>query len=722
MGLREEAIASTVRWASRFTIRPWGFEQLVTTVESETSTYARAITRWTRRTPVWRQRPHHGGKRTGDVPIFPDDVDPWRVDEQQLARDSWVVETCVACDGAKKIDCPTCDGVSRVRCTECGGDGRVMSSSRKSTRMVNCRRCQGSGQMKCAACRNGRVPCPPCEAKGKVERWIEIETTHLSHVGVWPSGLHVEAHPALGVDSEDADRWPGAELVERLESGDLLADGVGGSTIAVLKWASARVVVEPRLDVRLDRAKYQGVRCYTAPVTRVAYRFSGRDGFLQVFGREAAPTTNFDATPFASYRKWLTVAAVAAASVVLFGSLLYLGRDPFYRATIAQFFLALFVLGSGALLHVASWRRRVGCANAKRGLVGAAGVGLSTLGVIATSLLVGLVHPSLGDATSAIDAGNLALARRHLEALDRTGVGDTEDAWVAYYLSTVDDVGSDEELLEALPGPDVDVGDRPEISTLRREAQLRRFDAAVGTHDFGSASQHLAELREEHGGDGDEVDARLKSQLMSTASALLRDGDALEAERALAVAWNDFEDDVDYEALGERVLLVQASTAPTVDHKVLMLRRAHDLGASAEPRQELGSLYRAEKSRIDAAAAHVDEKRDRLGTLGTLNTAYNHLRVLFPEHRREIEESLRPIADERGRLLAKKRAQEEGESAAAERKRQAALRKEERRRRKEPASRPVMRTCCKYCSKGIPCGDTCISATKTCHKGPGCAC
>ncbi len=32
------------------------------------------------------------------------------------------------------------------------------------------------------------------------------------------------------------------------------------------------------------------------------------------------------------------------------------------------------------------------------------------------------------------------------------------------------------------------------------------------------------------------------------------------------------------------------------------------------------------------------------------------------------------------------------------------------------------RECCKYCSKGIPCGDTCISASKTCHKGPGCAC
>jgi hypothetical protein len=30
--------------------------------------------------------------------------------------------------------------------------------------------------------------------------------------------------------------------------------------------------------------------------------------------------------------------------------------------------------------------------------------------------------------------------------------------------------------------------------------------------------------------------------------------------------------------------------------------------------------------------------------------------------------------------------------------------------------------CCKVCTKGKPCGDTCISQDKTCHVGPGCAC
>ncbi|CAG0988154.1 hypothetical protein PLCT2_02309 [Planctomycetaceae bacterium] len=32
------------------------------------------------------------------------------------------------------------------------------------------------------------------------------------------------------------------------------------------------------------------------------------------------------------------------------------------------------------------------------------------------------------------------------------------------------------------------------------------------------------------------------------------------------------------------------------------------------------------------------------------------------------------------------------------------------------------RGCCKICTTGKACGDSCISRNKTCHKGPGCAC
>lgn len=41
----------------------------------------------------------------------------------------------------------------------------------------------------------------------------------------------------------------------------------------------------------------------------------------------------------------------------------------------------------------------------------------------------------------------------------------------------------------------------------------------------------------------------------------------------------------------------------------------------------------------------------------------------------------------------------------------------------EPSrSAPAALACCKVCTIGKACGDTCISRDKTCHVGQGCAC
>jgi hypothetical protein len=38
----------------------------------------------------------------------------------------------------------------------------------------------------------------------------------------------------------------------------------------------------------------------------------------------------------------------------------------------------------------------------------------------------------------------------------------------------------------------------------------------------------------------------------------------------------------------------------------------------------------------------------------------------------------------------------------------------------KPADEP--QTCCRVCTKGKACGDSCIQRRLTCHKPPGCAC
>ena len=35
---------------------------------------------------------------------------------------------------------------------------------------------------------------------------------------------------------------------------------------------------------------------------------------------------------------------------------------------------------------------------------------------------------------------------------------------------------------------------------------------------------------------------------------------------------------------------------------------------------------------------------------------------------------------------------------------------------------PIAQACCKICTTGKACGDTCIAREKICHVGPGCAC
>jgi hypothetical protein len=37
-------------------------------------------------------------------------------------------------------------------------------------------------------------------------------------------------------------------------------------------------------------------------------------------------------------------------------------------------------------------------------------------------------------------------------------------------------------------------------------------------------------------------------------------------------------------------------------------------------------------------------------------------------------------------------------------------------------SAPAAQSCCKICSRGKACGNTCIARDKVCHVGPGCAC
>lgn len=39
-----------------------------------------------------------------------------------------------------------------------------------------------------------------------------------------------------------------------------------------------------------------------------------------------------------------------------------------------------------------------------------------------------------------------------------------------------------------------------------------------------------------------------------------------------------------------------------------------------------------------------------------------------------------------------------------------------------PPDQATPAACCKVCTKGKPCGNSCIARDRTCHQPPGCAC
>lgn len=737
---RNKAIEAASTWARRFSVRPWRLRELVTGVESTGATYARAITRWTTKAPVWRQRPHQGRRRISEPAVGPEEIDPWSVDDRKLADDSLHILSCPTCDGSKKVDCGACGGSARVSCVHCGGRGRVTSKS--SNRMINCRRCRGDGQAKCPVCRSGHIPCPPCGAKGKLEAWLELETRQQALVGVWPHGPHQQTHPGINEDNAVADAWDGAVVVENVEAGQRLEGGHVGAFAQDLGWSIQRTSVEPALDGRCDRVTYQSVRVYQTPITNVSFAFGGRVGALQLLGSHMTPTEVFNAAPFLSYRWSVTAAAATSALAVLLGCVIYLSRDPFYAATAGMCALFLLVAGLGATAFVAAWRRRAGSPlpTRKLGLVGIAGAVLLAAGAIGTAALVHQGGPSAVAALEASAAGDSQRAEQHLLAIDRLGQSspESEAAWISMHRRVAEDAESDEGVLEVLPGQADRFGDAPDIARLRIAARMRLLERALAQLDFEAAQIAVAALRAENDERDSALRVELRKMLLATARKLLESDQPKPAERTIALAWDELRLDPDAVELGENAVLAQVDSTGDLVDKIALLRRAEALNASTGPAERIGALYDEAIKTFPSAPT----KGDDIAALVVHVDRFKRVRALFPERGEEVDEKAAPFERELQRQRDKARAREEAEKIKADRKRAGAERQARREAkrsaakrqaaRKEkrsttpsaprPVSQPVARTCCKYCSTGKPCGNSCISRNKTCHKGRGCAC
>jgi hypothetical protein len=117
----------------------------------------------------------------------------------------------------------------------------------------------------------------------------------------------------------------------------------------------------------------------------------------------------------------------------------------------------------------------------------------------------------------------------------------------------------------------------------------------------------------------------------------------------------------------------------------------------AASREELASTLEAEAKSLEKRVDLARPGRDRLVAAQDADAAWRRWAEVSGK---KMPASARRIA----RIAAKE------EKAAA------------REEAKEGHTFAPERECCRHCTSGCPCGDSCISCAKTCHKAPGCAC
>ncbi len=137
--------------------------------------------------------------------------------------------------------------------------------------------------------------------------------------------------------------------------------------------------------------------------------------------------------------------------------------------------------------------------------------------------------------------------------------------------------------------------------------------------------------------------------------------------------------------------------------------------ADGECRSRIG---RAAAAFVEDTDTTVDEMTEELATLHSLCTKVEHVARL-----RALDGKLATAVRrlERNAAVEARRA---ARAEAAEALREARERARTQRSFPEPTTSWPERSsaCCKVCSTGKACGDSCISRSKMCHKGAGCAC
>lgn len=650
---------------------------------------------WTEgRRLAWRSAAFEGRGKAGAPPVEAAQFDAWSP-PADLMNVSRYVASCGTCTGTGKIACRQCNGDGKLRCADCGGDGKIHGRTANGhQRLLNCKVCRGTGRTTCTFCTRGKLNCTSCHGAKREERWLEVEVWHRQDVQVepddyqrvfsWSRDGHPATRPQMEADAFVVDQ---ISLERPIAQSDAPASIPSGDRERVL------TAVRPQMHPG-ERIQRQQLTVLEVPVVGVTYGIGDDEQTIELMGRRLlAPQPAVD-TLLTERSRLLNWVGGALAVAPLAAGVAYLSRGPYFASAQVGGIVGA-VLAAAVLVFVVLWHLTIGRRAALKWLA------LVPVPLAAASVFALLAEPSIDDARAHVKAGRLDAAEVELRALGSETDPDLQPVWADFYLARLNkepDVAKARVLADRIP-PDLP---QLQIATARIDTLL--LAAAKSALAGGRAADVERLLRQ--GSARLQAEAETKRTLTAAVIAigkdcLDRDDYRCAVERAVAATT---EDPV---AAGE--LRQQALTALQghVDYAV-QRSEAKDL------RERVAALTEAIARLSEYEALSRPEVSEASLKLTMLRERLVKDRVLLDK---QIAAEERKLAAEERKLAAQRAAEEARQRRIEERetKRRAA---EDRRNE----SRWSGGGCCKYCSTGKPCGDTCISRNKTCHVGGGCAC
>jgi hypothetical protein len=665
----KSAVECAARHARRYWLRAKTFTASVTSMESWPEEYWRALYVIERRRVVLRIAPGApgGGSRSVQPIPDPDRVDPWSIKPAQLEVESRVVAQCPTCKGAKRTTCQRCQGTSRMRCGQCSGSGRVLGQRKL---LKNCPSCRGRGNTKCTQCVGGHIDCQSCGADGRVDAWLAMECSTFTQVRAGPEGAALKVHERFGVP-EDFDARPEQWPHQLVKDTGLLS---GMQELPTPGLA-------PELHPVMDRVQTTRIQHFQAQVHRIKYQTSFSEGYADVCGSppRVSPSSNW--RPLQNRRLLVGMVLLGLGLASLLLRAIYVDQHSWFAHyghgdVVLGFALAASALSSMMIARSTLSPRTKTLSRLSWPMGGTVAAALATL----VASQVG--GPSLAHARQTIAAGEVDSGRLEAHALWKLGM---EAEGACELLDTL-------HLKEAKAAPTLssllDLVRQPWCSPQARAAAIGTLEAAAAAeeaqlHAEGPPEQ-LERLAQAVGELAPAVQERARVR-----AALLRAQQCLGTQEMSCVVRE----------------LTQAAAANAPTEELEPIRAQAEQAAREQLQVTMKSASRLASCEREQPLQEALELARQYGPL--LSTASSTSWQTEIENRRQ---RAKKACFEEKQLEAERQAREQARRERAAQKAAATATESWR----EAPSRSYHGG--KHCTKGCPCGNSCIACWKTCTK------